>query len=311
MRELPRLYPAWAELGEAWLVQARTSRSPEDVLAAAEAFTRSLEIQPNFVALRGQVALANFRHRFDEALTLAPRAEATFPEDTSVLAMRIEALVSVGRIGEAQAWFEAHPPRADDFHAVAAHARTCVAAGELEEGALGFLAAAAIARDQGVAGLVRWARIRAAAVWIDSGDPARARALLEPEPEDPTSIDLGIHRAEIDEAEGRSEDALRRLERLLEYAEDPTVHSAAARVARVLGREAEARRHAEVAERAFRNALAAGEVYTLGALARLLADTGGSLGEALELARHHAAVVRLPESRRLVEEIERRLAVGT
>jgi len=308
VRRTPRLYPAWAELGEAWLERARVSRDPSAVASARAAFERSQEIQPNFVALRGLTALANFRHHFEEALEWAPRAEAAFPEDTSVLAMRIEALVSLGRVAEAETWFERHPPAADDFHARAARARTWAALGRLQEASDEFCAAGELARARAPR-LTQWARVRAAALWIDRGDPARARALLDAEPpSDPEDIDLVVHRAEIVEAEGDPERALALYEGILERAPDPMVHSAAARIAHQLGRSSDERRHFEAAEQVFARIGEAGEVYALGAWARLLAGTDRDLRHALELAERNALVLRIPESRALVETLQRRLA---
>lgn len=300
----PRLYPVWAELGEALLDAARIGREPERVAEARQAFDRSLEIQPNFVAWRGEAALANFRHRFDEALEWARLAESAYPEDTSVLGLRIEALVSLGRAGEADAWFLQQPPADDDFHSRAARARVHCAAGRTALGAAEFLDAAALARTRSPA-LAQWAMVRAAAAWIDTGEPARARPLLEEARKlVPDGIDVNVHLSEVDEAEGRPAAALARYEELLARDDDPTVHAAAARVARQLGQAPKAERHFHAAEESFRRALAAGEVYTLGALARLYADAGVKLDEAQRLAERHASIVRLPESAALLQRIQ-------
>lgn len=299
----PRLDPVWAELGEALLDCARIAREPGLVAEAHAALERSLSIQPNFLAWRGHVALANFRHRFAEALVWAALAEAAYPEDTTVLAMRIEALVSLGRTDEAERWFEDHPPGADDFHARTAHARTACAAGRTEAGTAEYVDAAGRIRARAPA-LAQWALIRAAAARIDGGQPARARPLLEEARGlGPSSIDLEVHTSEVDEAEGRLAEALARCEALLERDDDPTVHAAAARLARALGDLEAAERHFGSAEQAFRAALAAGESYTLGALARLYADEGERLDEAEALAEHNREVVRLPESEALLERI--------
>jgi len=308
LEQHPRLYPVWAELGEALLDSARVSRAPAPLAEARAAFEQSLAIQPNFVAQRGMTALANFRHRFAEALTWAERAERAMPEDTSVLAMRVEALLSLGRTDEVRDWFGAHPPAVDDFHSRSAHARLLAALGAEEAAVEEFRAAAVVAAPLAPA-LAQWALIRAAAVHIDAGRAALAEPLLaEARAAAPPSLDLEVHTAEVEETLGRRAYALRRYERILERADDPIVHAAAARVAHELGHADRARFHAARARATFEEVRAAGEAYTLGAEARLDADLGTDLELALERARLHARTVVGPASDALVERIQALLA---
>ncbi len=300
----PNLYPVWAELGEAYLDGARVSRDPVLVRRALEAFERSLGIQPNFVAQRGMTALANFRHRFEEALAWAARARETHPPDTSVLAMQVEALLSLGRVDEAQAVLDAHGSAAGDFHALSARARVLVARGEPMPAARTYEDAADLAREQAPA-LAQWALVRAAAAFLDSGAPAAAEPLLaQALAIDPGSVDAQVHMAEAEEARGDARAAYERCAAILRAAEDPTVHAAAARLARSLGDDAAARRHFEAANRAFTRVLDAGEVYALGAQAALLCDAAARLDEALDLALRHRAHLPVPVSDALVARIE-------
>jgi hypothetical protein len=52
VREHPRLYPAHAQLGSAYLDQARETLDPASLARARTALARSLEIQESFAALR-------------------------------------------------------------------------------------------------------------------------------------------------------------------------------------------------------------------------------------------------------------------
>ena len=299
----PRLYPVWAEAGEAHLERARVTRDPHDVARAEEAFRRSLELQENAVALRGMAALANFRHRFDEALQWAPRAMRAWPEDTSVRAMQIEALLALDRLDETRAVLRAAPPRVDDFHGRCARARILVAEGRTEEGVEEYLAAAGIARDVS-ADLAAWARIRAAAARLDSGSPEAARAALEQLLiERPNDVDALVHFSEAAAATDLPGEALAALERALTIAPDPTIRAVASPLARRIGDAERATAHAEAASRALERAVDAGEHYTLVPLVHLALDRGDFLG-AHEWARLHLERVPSAAARELLAKVE-------
>ncbi|MET7421997.1 hypothetical protein [Dactylosporangium sp. NPDC005555] len=78
LRAVPGDWTAWAALGEAYLEQARISADPAYYPKAEGALRRSLEVRPdgNADALAGLGALANARHDFAGARTLAERALA-------------------------------------------------------------------------------------------------------------------------------------------------------------------------------------------------------------------------------------------
>ena len=75
----PRLYPAHAQLGAAFLQKAKESHDPLCLEKAHRALERSVEIQPNFSAFKAMADLCNFSHRFEEALRWADRAAEAFP----------------------------------------------------------------------------------------------------------------------------------------------------------------------------------------------------------------------------------------
>ncbi|MER6997281.1 hypothetical protein [Streptomyces sp. NPDC000410] len=95
---------AWAELGAGYVEEARVSGDPSRYTRAEDAFARSLRLRQaddNPEALAGRGALAAARHDFPAALRDAERALAVNPYSERALAVRIDALVELGRYGEA------------------------------------------------------------------------------------------------------------------------------------------------------------------------------------------------------------------
>ncbi len=102
LRSQPKDFGSWAALGTAYVEQARVKGDPSRYRLAQEALTRSLELRPGFdVALAGQAGLAAARHDFKSALRLVREALAENPYNERALALRIDALVELGRYDEA------------------------------------------------------------------------------------------------------------------------------------------------------------------------------------------------------------------
>ncbi|MET7381334.1 tetratricopeptide repeat protein [Streptomyces sp. NPDC005526] len=102
LRGQPRDHDGWATLGLAYVEQARTKGDPALYPRAGRALARSLELAPgNDVALAGRAALAAARHDFEDALAYADRALRQNPYSERALSSRIDALVELGRYGEA------------------------------------------------------------------------------------------------------------------------------------------------------------------------------------------------------------------
>lgn len=284
----PRLYPAHALLGEAYLARARVTHDPGDVARARAAFERSMAIQPNGESLAGLAALCGFGHRFEEALSWGRQAADANREDPRVRALLVEALLGLGRDEEARALLPDDGAAPADFYTASALGAWMKANGRLDEAARAFQAAARFASRENVKPLVVWARVSEAAVWLDAGDLAKARPLLEAIRRDaPEDRFLREHEAELAQREGRLEEALSLYEGLIRSGGSPEAHRAAASLARRLGRTQEARRHFEAAERFYRRILEAGEIYSLESLARLYLDAGVNLEEAKALARRN------------------------
>jgi tetratricopeptide (TPR) repeat protein len=102
LRAQPADFSSWATLGLAYVEQARTSGDPTRYTQAQQVLERSVRIRPgNDLALAGLAALAAARHDFAGALREADAALAVNPYSQRALCSRIDALVELGRYGEA------------------------------------------------------------------------------------------------------------------------------------------------------------------------------------------------------------------
>ncbi|MES4909398.1 MULTISPECIES: hypothetical protein [unclassified Streptomyces] len=105
LRAKPKDAAGWATLGAAYVEQARTTGDPTRYPQAQKALARSLSAQPrdNDPALAGRAALAAARHDFPGALRDADRALKVNAYSERALAVRVDALVELGRYDEAYA----------------------------------------------------------------------------------------------------------------------------------------------------------------------------------------------------------------
>jgi tetratricopeptide (TPR) repeat protein len=105
LRTQPRDAAAWATLGLAYVEQARLTADSSYYPKAAGVLDRSLRVQPrdNEPALTGRAALAAARHDFAGALRLADQALSVNAYAARPLAVRVDALVELGRLDDAYA----------------------------------------------------------------------------------------------------------------------------------------------------------------------------------------------------------------
>ncbi|MBI0383245.1 tetratricopeptide repeat protein, partial [Streptomyces albiflaviniger] len=103
LRAEPKDAESWAGLGSAYVEQARTSGDPTRYPQADKAFARSLSLEPrdNDVALAGRASLAAARHDFRGALRDADKALKVNSYSQGALAVRVDALVELGRYKDA------------------------------------------------------------------------------------------------------------------------------------------------------------------------------------------------------------------
>ena len=105
LRDQPKDAAGWATLGLEYVERARLTADPTYYTKSDEVLHRSLQISPNDndAALAGLGALAAARHDFSSALREADRALAVNPFSMRAHAVRIDALVELGRYREAMA----------------------------------------------------------------------------------------------------------------------------------------------------------------------------------------------------------------
>ncbi|MDX1410744.1 MAG: hypothetical protein R3351_01180 [Nitrospirales bacterium] len=308
----PRLHQAYALLAVAYLDKARETFDPAFLTKAAVNLEHSLKIQPNFLAFKTMTALSNFRHRFDQALGWGKRAKEASPNDTSVTALLVEAYMGLGQYEEAAKLLPSPGSKPGDFYEATSLGQWLASQLRYNEAVDAYLEAASFADTEGVTELVVWAEIRAAGAFIDWGHPG----LAQPHLENAKSLncnnrvirrELEQHWAELDEAEGRLEDALDRYELLLEEQNLADIRHKAFLLGRWLHKGPHAQGHFIAAEEGFKMAIDAGEVYTLGSLARLYADADVNLERALSLAQENMKFKRDIEAEATLHYIRSKL----
>ncbi len=103
LRRVPKDWTGWAELGLAYVQQARITADPSYYPKADQALARSLAIRPagNAAALIGMGALGAARHDFAAAERYGRRATTTDPYSAAGYGVLGDALVELGRYDEA------------------------------------------------------------------------------------------------------------------------------------------------------------------------------------------------------------------
>jgi tetratricopeptide (TPR) repeat protein len=284
----PRLYPSLALLAKAYLDRVRWTGDAYDLAAARDCLVRSIAIQPNLAAYKVSAAVANYSHRFEEALRWCDLAADAAPGDPEILAMRSEALLALDRPDDVAALLENVDAPEKSFHAVACRGMLAAAREDRSKALVDFASAARLAEQLGSPELRLWAHVTSAAQFLDHGQPADAEPYLRTAGQiDPDDYDRQVHLAEFEEGTGLEAEALVRYELLLTQRCDAEVHRRMYILAARLGLKGKAARHYAAAERLWRAALDLGEVYPLEGLAKLYCDAGRNLEDAVRLAERN------------------------
>jgi tetratricopeptide (TPR) repeat protein len=291
LRAEPTRAAVHAELGAAYLDMARATGDAAWLGRARSALARSLELEPGPAAHATLAELCNFSHRFACALEHAEQIARLAPRDGRARTLRIEAYLGLGELRRAEQLL-AQPGNEDGAAFVLAAARgRCLAEQQRHDDARkAFTTAAEQARSAGAAERELWAELHAARAMIDSGRPGLARTHLDsasrlPAPSWSMDALRELHWAEVHQLEQRPEEALRTYEAILVREKDPEIYRRAYTLARQLGQTRRADELFAAAEAGAERILAAGEVFTLEAQARLYADAGVKLERAEELAQ--------------------------
>ena len=293
----PTLWAVHVQLAHAYLAKARVSGDPQWVKLAEANLDKSLRIQPSFDGHKGMAALDAFRHRFADALRWAELATPRPSIDTDVTSLQVEAHVGLGENDKAAKLLPALDSEPMDFYTAAAMAAVLKAQGNHDQAREAYLKAERFAQEQNAPSVAVWARTNAAGMLIDSG---RAEQAL-PDLEAATAIqkdnpELRLHWAEYHEARGAPAKAYAILQGLAKESPHPAYQHRAYKLARKLGKKTAAKRHFAAAEKGYRVALDAKEIYTLGSLAQLYCDADTRLNEALQLAQRNLEYKRDKEA---------------
>jgi tetratricopeptide (TPR) repeat protein len=105
LRTLAKDDQTWAQLGSAYVQQARITVDPSYYPKAEGALQRSLQLKPvgNVAAFVGEGSLANARHEFDQALVWGRKAQAADPYNAGAYAVLNDALTQLGQYPAADA----------------------------------------------------------------------------------------------------------------------------------------------------------------------------------------------------------------
>jgi len=308
--ESPRLYPMYTQLGIAFLDRTRETHDPTLLAKARNAENTALSIQDNFESLMAMTAVANYSHRFEDAIGWGRRAAKASVggedvRDPAVTAALVEAYLGFGKPEDAAALLPDSADDANDFHTAVSLGRLRSESGEYVEAELAFSRAAELAREQAAPALAAWAETAAAGTLIDSGRASESAAHLEAAARlAPETTFLILHRAEVAQAAGRHADALKLFETILAHDDDPAIEALAFTAAHEAGDTVSADKHFVRAERGLKRAIDAGEVYTLEALAKLYLHAGRNLESALALARENIRWKRDRSARETLAAIE-------
>jgi tetratricopeptide (TPR) repeat protein len=286
-QERLRLRPAddhsWAELGQAYVQQARITSDPSYYPKAEQALRRSLRLRPaeNTAAMVGLGALANARHDFRAARDWGRRAEAVDRYNGAVYGVLTDALTQLG-----------------DYPGAEAAAQRML---DLQPGLSSFTRAAYVFEQRGDIAAARSALTRALAeatapadiafcrlhlgdLAFDNGDPkAASEQYQQGLTAAPETVALLAGRARATAALGRTEQALRDLATVVERAPLPEYVLEHAELLDSLGRPEQARGQYRLLASIQRLFTVNGVLDDLGA-AQIEADHG-SPATAVRLAR--------------------------
>jgi len=288
-----RLYPAYNLLARAYFDKAKVTHNPVLLDKARGLLEKSMGIQENFEAYKVYAVISNYTHRFEDALSWGRKAFSALPIDTEVTATRVEALIGLGKDAQARRLLPDTINEVDDFYIAAAFGQWYSAQARYDQAHNAFLRAAKIAKEKDVDELQNWATINAAGMRIDDGRLEEALPFLNKvRAKDNTNKDLLLHTAEVYTAKNELEKSLALYTKMLKTDNDPAIHHFAYLLAKQLNITTAKNTHFTAAEAGYQLAINSGEIYTLGAMARLYCDANVKLDIAYKLAKRNLSFKR-------------------
>jgi tetratricopeptide (TPR) repeat protein len=216
VRLLPADWQSFADLGLAYVQQARITADPSYYPKAQGVLDRSLALNGhgNFGAMTGMAALAAARHDFSGALAWGERAKAVNPYSANAHAVIGDALVELGRYREAFAEFQRMIDLRPDL---STYARVSYA-WELQGNIPNAVRAMGLAlRSAGTAADRAWAAYQLGEIEWNQGNIAPAeRAYREALQADPSFLPPHAGLGKFAEARGESAAAIREYAWLVE-----------------------------------------------------------------------------------------------
>jgi tetratricopeptide (TPR) repeat protein len=283
----PMHWPSYAGLGIAYLLKARATDEFVYYAKAEEALKRSLQLQPNYEALRYLAAVYVAQHRFKEAITYGLQTVETWPSDTQSYVFLSDAYAAIGDYERAAEVVQKMLAIKVDFYALSHSARCRYVRGDVE-GAVGQMqqALTMAAQDELSQQLTPWGYVQLGSYYFGMGDLARAeqayQQALAASPNDALAIE---HLAELRTAQKNFAAAVKLYKKLLTRRLHPEWQAALADVYAQAGQTAKAQRLRRQAEAAYRRAIGEGRVDYYRHLARWYLDHDLSVAEALTLAQ--------------------------
>lgn len=282
-------FAVYSQLATAYIEKGKLDQDPYWLRKAEQALQKSLAIQPNFHAYKVMAVLNHYRHQFQSAIRWGERAHAAWPQDSSIVALLVEANLALGKHKQAKALLASDPQlMQQDFYLTTAKAQYLNARDKPQAAAQIYQAAAQLAASQGHRQLELWAYVQAAGALLDAGAAQEALPYLQAAQQiDAHNTQLRIHWAEFYAATGNKKQALTMYQSILKHYQSAEIHHQAFRIAQDLNLTDQAQQHFSSAQQIFLRILNAGEIYSLGPLAQLYCDAQLYLDEALNMAERN------------------------
>jgi tetratricopeptide (TPR) repeat protein len=209
LKAFPKDWRSWADLGLAYVQQARVTADPSFYPKADGALRRSLALWPagNLDAITGMAALTAARHDFAGALSWGRTGEAIGAENANIHAITGDALVELGRYPEAFAEFQKAVDLKPDLATYSRGSYALELQGNVENAQRAMelaLSAAASPADQA------WTNNQLGELAFNRGDLGTARRFYElATRSDPTFVPPYAGLAKVEAAGGKLDDAIR------------------------------------------------------------------------------------------------------
>jgi len=280
-------YPAYAQLGLAYLEKARETTDPSLYAVAGRHLLASLSYQRNFEALLGAAMVCSDIHNFRQGRAYAEEAVAAIPDHIEAQGVLFDLCLALGDVESARAVADTLLALKPGFAAHSRQASLLAYTGDLP-GAVQAMRRArqAAQHEHRPAPVWAWAEARLAALSLADCDYDQARAAcqrsLDLQPDNPLALE---QLAQLHVAQAEVPQAAAICERLLACAPSPRHQAALALLYSELGQADRADQARTQALDQLRRLAKNGSLAELRPLAFLLLERDETAPEGLEIAR--------------------------